>query len=101
MYDRTIDMIKILYGNSPNHLLDITLTLIRQHTRDNVIMIPQGDENRAYLFGDPIPGVVKMILFIDDNGVETVIGPNDPVYIDLATQKVYTTDVPSYIKNIY
>jgi hypothetical protein len=94
-------MIKILYGVSPNYLVDITLSAIRQHVRDNVIMIPKGDENRAYLFGDPIPGVVKMILFIDDSGVETVIGPNDIVYIDLTTQKVYTTDAPQYIKNIY
>ena len=93
-------MINILYGVRP-HLIDITLAAIRQHTRNNVIMIPQGDENRAYLFGDPIPGVVKMILFMNDNGVETVVGPNDPVYIDLATQQIYTTDIPPYIKNIY
>ena len=93
-------MIKILYGVRP-HLVDITLTAIRQHTRDNIIMIPQGDENRAYLFGDPIPRVVKMILFIDDNGVETVCGPDVPVYIDLSTQKVYTTDAPQYMKDIH
>ena len=93
-------MIKILYGSRP-HLVDITLLAIRQHTRNNIIMIPQGDNNRAYLFGDPIPGVVKMILFINDSGVETVYGPDVPVYIDLATQTVYTTDIPQYIKNIY
>ena len=93
-------MIKILYGAHP-HLIDITLTVIRQHTRDNVIFIPRGDENRAYLFGDPIPGVIKMILFTDDNGVETVCGPEVPVYIDLATQKTYSTDIPPYIKEIY
>jgi hypothetical protein len=93
-------MINILYGVRP-HLIDITLISIRQHTRNNVIMIPRGDENRAYLFGDPIPGVVKMILFMNDNGVETAVGPNDPVYIDLATQQIYTTDIPQYIKNIY
>ena len=94
-------MIKILYGVSPHHLIDITLIAIRQHVRNNVIMIPQGDENRAYLFGDPIPGVVKMILFRDDNGVETVFGSDVQVYIDLATQKAYATDIPQYIKNIY
>ena len=48
-----------------------------------------------------IPRVVKMILFIDDNGVETVCGPEVPVYIDLATQKVYTTDIPQYMKDMY
>ena len=93
-------MIKILYGNAP-HLIDITLFAIRQHTRNNVIFIPSGDENRAYLFGDPRPGVVKMIVFVDDNDVETVIGPEHHLYIDLATQQVYTTDIPPYIKDIY
>ena len=94
-------MIKILYGTSPNHLLDITLSAIRQHSRNNVIFIPSGDENRSYLFSDPVPGVIKIILYIDDNGVETAIGPDQNMYIDLATQKIYTTEIPSYIKEIY
>ena len=93
-------MIKILYGAAP-YLIDITLSVIRQHTRNNVIFIPKGDENRAYLFSDPIPGVLKMILFVNDSGVETVMGPDVEVYIDIATQQVYTTDIPSYIRDIY
>jgi hypothetical protein len=93
-------MIKILYGSAP-HLIDITLTVIRQHMRNNIIMIPKGDDNRAYLFGDPIPGVVKMIIFINNSGVETVMGPDVQVYIDIATQQVHTTDIPSYVKDIY
>lgn len=93
-------MIKILYGSRP-HLVDITLSAIRQHTRNNVVFIPQGDENRAYLFGDPISGVMKMILFINDSGIETVYGPDVSVYIDLSTQTVYTTDIPQYVKDIY
>jgi hypothetical protein len=93
-------MIKILYGIAP-HFIDITFPAIRQHMRNNVIMIPNGDDNRAYLFGDPIPRVVKMIIFIDDNGVETVIGPDVNVYIDIGTQQVYTTDIPQYVKDIY
>ena len=93
-------MIKILYGTA-SHFTDIIFSAIRQHMRNNVIMIPKGDDNRAYLFGDPIPGVVKMIIFMDDNGVETVIGPDVNVYIDIGTQQVYTTDIPQYIKDIY
>jgi hypothetical protein len=93
-------MIKILYGTAP-HFIDITLSVIRQHTRNNVIFIPKGDENRAYLFSDPCPGIVKMILFIDDNGVERVFGPDVQVYIDIVTQQVYTTDIPQYMKDIY
>ena len=93
-------MIKILYGSAP-HLIDITHSVIRQHMRNNVIMIPKDDEYRAYLFSDPCPGVVKMILFIDESGVETVMGPDVQAYIDIVTQQVYTTDIPQYIKDIY
>ena len=93
-------MITIQYGSAP-HLIDIIHSAIRQHMRNNIIFIPKGDEHRAYLFGDPCPGVVKMILFIDERGVETVIGPDNHVYIDIVTQQVYTTDIPQYIKNIY
>lgn len=93
-------MIQILYGTAP-HLIDITLSVIRQHTRNNVIFIPKGDENRAYLFSDPCPGIVKMITFINDSGVNTVIGPDFEVYIDIATQQIYTTDIPQYMKDIY
>lgn len=94
-------MIKILYGTAPYHLLDITLAVIRNFVRNNVIVIPKGDDDRAYLFTDPLSGVVKVITFIDDNGVETVIGSDVQAYIDLTTQKVYTTDIPQYIKEIY
>lgn len=94
-------MIKILYGTAPYHLLDITLAVIRNFVRNNVIMIPKGDDDRAYLFTDPLPQVLKTIIFTDDKGVETVIGPDVQAYIDLTTQKVYTTDIPQYIKDIY
>jgi hypothetical protein len=93
-------MIKILYGTAP-HLIDITFSAIRQHMNNNVIFIPKGDDNRAYLFSDPIPGVVKTIIFVDDNGAETVMGPDVQVYIDIVTQQVYTTDIPQYIKDMY
>ncbi len=69
--------------------------------RDTIIFIPKGDENRAHLFGDPIQGVVKMIVFMDERGVETEIGPDNDVYIDIVTQQVYTTDIPQYMKDMY
>ena len=49
----------------------------------------------------PFPGVVKTIIFVDDNGAETVMGPDVQAYIDIVTQQVYTTDIPQYIKDIY
>ena len=92
---------RIVYGSSPYHLLDITRIVLKKFVRDNVILLPKGDDDRAYLFTDPIPNVLKMIRYTDDKGVDTVIGPEHQAYIDLAEQKVYTTDVPQWIKDIY
>jgi len=92
---------RILYGVPPYHLLDITRVVSQQLVRDNVILIPKGDNDRAYLFTDPIPNVVKIIKYIDDNKVETIIGPDVQAYIDLTENKVHTTDIPQRIKDIY
>ena len=68
-------MIKIMYGSAP-HLIDITHSVIRQHMRGTVIFIPKDDENRAYLFGDPIPRVVKMIIFKFNKNMYIYINAN-------------------------
>ena len=94
-------MIKILYGVAQHHFLDITFAVIRNLVRNNIILLPKGDDDRAYLFTDPVPNVVKIIKYIDDNGVETIIGPDVQAYIDLSTQQIYTTNIPQYIKDIY
>lgn len=92
---------RILYGSPPYHLLDITHVVLRHLVRDNVIVIPKGDDDRAYLFTDPLPNVLKFITYIDDNEVETIIGHDVQAYIDLTEKKVYMKDVPQRIKDIF
>ena len=94
-------IMRILYGSAPYHLLDITRVALLHLVRDNVIILPRGDNDRAYLFTDPIPNVVKVIKYIDDNGVETIIGSEHQAYVDLTDKRIYITDVPQRIKDIY
>ena len=92
---------RILYGAAPYHLMDITKVVLTHLVRNNVVILPKGDDDRAYLFTDPIPNVVKIMKYIDDNSVETIIGPEYQAYIDLEKKVVYMNDVPQYIKDIY
>jgi FkbM family methyltransferase len=90
---------KILYG-LPQHQLDITKKVLSHFVRQNIAVIPKGDDDRAYLFTDPLPRVLKVITIIVD-GVETIIDHTHQAYIDLTTHKVYMNDIPSYIQDIY
>ena len=92
---------RILYGAPPYHLIDITRVILQHLVRDNILIIPKGDDDRAYLFSDPIANVLKVIKYIDDNGVETIVGPDVQAYIDLTKKQIFTTDIPQYIKDIY
>lgn len=90
---------KILYG-LPQHQLDITNKILSHFVRQNIAVIPKGDDDRAYLFTDPLPRVLKVVTIIVD-GVETIIDHTHQAYIDLSTQKIYMDDIPSFIQEIY
>ena len=90
---------KILYG-LPQHQLDITDKVLSHFVRQNIAVIPKGDDDRAYLFTDPLPRILKVVTIIVD-GVETIVDHTHQAYIDLSTQQIYMDDIPSHIKEIY
>jgi len=57
---------RIYYGIK-NNMIDITSICLSKLTHNDIITIPSGDGNRAYYFTDPLIGVLKEILIIDDN----------------------------------
>jgi FkbM family methyltransferase len=91
---------KILYG-LPENQLDITNKILSHFVRENIAMIPKGDDDRAYLFTDPLPRVLKVITIITDDGIETIVDHTRQAYMDLSTQQIYMDDIPSSIKEIY
>ena len=60
---------KILYGEFTT-FIDVTDICLLNLTKNNVITIPSGDDNRAKYFTDPLFGILKTIIIIN-NGVET------------------------------
>jgi len=56
---------KIFYGLTHNKI-DVTDICLSNLTNNNIIKIPFGDSNRARIFSDPIPGILKVILILNE-----------------------------------
>ncbi len=58
---------KFLYGYDSNNYVDVTDIILEKFVKDNVILIPSGDNERCNIIGyDPYPNILKHILIIDD-----------------------------------
>jgi FkbM family methyltransferase len=84
--------ININYG-SLYKSIDITRIVVDKCKTDNYIYIPSGDTNRASIFGDPLPGILKSIFVIEkENGFEKeihTIKDTDILIIDLYNLSIY------------
>jgi FkbM family methyltransferase len=83
------------YGINENKTI-ISQTVLKECKNGDTIFIPSGDLNRAMLFGDPLPGIVKSI-FIDNKEFKE----HSNVYI--INGKIYQIDnlpVPRHPKHI-
>jgi len=84
-----VSPLKISYGNMKK-LIDVTDICKSQLSDGTTITIPLGDCNRANYFGDPVPGVKKIILVKANNRI-TVHNDVKQVEINLATNTVVST----------
>ena len=61
-----VDNITFYYGIDNKHI-DITNIVFEKCITDNKIVIPGGDEERGFIFGDPVFGIVKNIYMVVNN----------------------------------
>ena len=61
---------KILYGISVTDSIDVTNICLSKLISNNIIHIPDGDHNRSNFFTDPLYGVLKKIIIINDDIIE-------------------------------
>jgi FkbM family methyltransferase len=80
---------KIRYGTTDNRI-DVTDICMQHLTKNNIIIIPNGDCNRTVFFTDPLPWSHKKI-FIENNGVETEYDEHISISINLLNN-IITTD---------
>lgn len=79
-------MIFFLYG-AGHTFVDVTAAVLDKCLYEDRIYIPAGDGNRATLFGDPLFGAVKAILFIRNDGdilAANCYGSEERIWISLS-----------------
>ena len=87
----------IFYGVS-GRLIDVTNICVNQLTRQNIMTIPSGDEQRAAYFTDPLVGSVKKIYIIQDDTL-SVYEQSQEVQIDCTDWR--TADIHSKLRINY
>lgn len=90
---------RILYGKDSN-IIDITDICYNNCKYNDIICIPDNDNNRVYLFGkDPIWGTVKSI-YIENNGVIKEYDDKTSIYINTKNGVISTIDRTIIINNL-
>ena len=83
---------KIKYGLRDNNV-DITDYCMTKLCKNNIIRIPAHDGIRADLLTDPLPGILKIIIIEDDNGITTEYDNTNIIIINTLNNSVsITTD---------
>jgi len=57
------------YGISYNNSIDVTNICLTQLKKNNIIIIPLGDHNRAYFFTDPYVGHIKKVFILNNESI--------------------------------
>jgi FkbM family methyltransferase len=86
-----INPIKITYGTDYSNI-DVTNITMQKCIQNNIIHIPNDDQERNILFGDPLYGVKKYI-FITSCNITYTIDYYDYVNIDIKNNKLYINEV--------
>lgn len=81
---------QVYYGIA-NNSIDVTnICFTKLLTHDNIIYIPSGDVDRARCFSDPLPGILKSIIILN-NGISTEYDAFTQIKINVTNNTVSTT----------
>jgi FkbM family methyltransferase len=94
---------KIYYGTT-NMRIDVTNICLSKLTNNNIITIPSGDQNRANYFSDPLYGILKKIIIINDDDISSEYDELTQIKINLINNTITTiseNDIKNKINNIH
>jgi FkbM family methyltransferase len=91
----------IFYGID-TYKIDVTNICYNKLVKENIMIIPYGDGNRASFFSDPLFGTLKSI-YIKIANDNNMIKYSDltMICIDLGSNTIYTHIMPEYIYKIF
>jgi hypothetical protein len=90
--------------------VNINNKLINKCMRQNIIYIPSNDIQRASLFGDPLPNILKFIIIYNENIPISLSDENTAIYINTDTNEIINHNIvdsknrnviPEYIQKIF
>jgi hypothetical protein len=93
-----------------NENVNINNILINKCMRQNIIYVPNNDNKRASIFGDPIPNILKLIIVYNENIPILLSDENNAVYINTNTSEIINHNIlhdksrsiiPEYIQKIF
>lgn len=73
-----------IYYGTANHKIDVTGLALQRCMVNNAIIIPSKDDNRAAIFSDPLPGILKSI-FIEMHDKITEYNDASQLHITIQT----------------
>jgi FkbM family methyltransferase len=90
---------QIYYGIIDN-LIDVTNICIEKLVHNNIMTIPDNDHSRANFFTDPLPGVHKNIIILN-NGVFTEYNEFVIIKINMIDNTITSINIIDKLKNIH
>jgi GDP-L-fucose synthase len=93
-----------------NENVNINNKLINKCMRQNIIYVPKNDIQRASIFGDPLPNILKFIIVYNDNIPISLNDENNAIYINTDTNEIINHNIvhsknrnviPEYIQKIF
>lgn len=87
----------IFYGYK-NGYKDITDIALEKCVKGDILEIPISDIHRAYIFGDPYPGILKHICIINNDGYFKQYAPDDLIIYNIVTQNTEQFDLKQWWK---
>jgi FkbM family methyltransferase len=90
---------KIYYGISYDNSIDVTDVCLTKLTKNNIINIPDNDENRAHYFTDPFYKILKKIIIKNNDNI-TEYDHYTPIKIDLINNTITTINIQNINEKI-
>jgi len=93
---------KIYYGIT-NSRIDVTNICLLKLLNNNIINIPSGDRNRENYFTDPLPGILKKIIILNDD-ISSEYDTFTQIKINTINNTITTingNDINNKLNNIY
>jgi FkbM family methyltransferase len=92
--------VKIYYGIKYNKI-DVTEICYEKLLSNNIIQIPSNDFCRSIYFGDPLPGILKKILIVDQQNQLIEYDDIQTIYINITSNEIILRNIDYELTEVH